>query len=179
MQAARFGGDAFGQAGEQEQPGQVGADHRLEVRADHLDHHFLAAAQLRGVYLGDRGGGQRLAVEAREQAGDLGAELFLDQRHRVLGIERRHLVLEEGQLVGDVRRQQVAAGRQQLAELDEDRPEVLQRQAQAFAARQVQLPARQPAPGQQEARGGQPPGQRQGEQQVVEAVADDHALDGQ
>jgi hypothetical protein len=36
---------------------------------------------------------------------------------------------------GHVRRHQVAAGGQDLAELDEDRPQLLQRQAQARAAR--------------------------------------------
>jgi hypothetical protein len=42
--------------------------------------------------------------------------------------------------VGDVGRQQVAARRQHLAELDEDRPKVLKRQAQALTTRGVQPP---------------------------------------
>ena len=49
--------------------------------------------------------------------------------------ERRHAVLQLGQFVGQVQRQQVAPRRQHLAELDEDRPQPLQRQAQAHAAR--------------------------------------------
>jgi hypothetical protein len=53
--------------------------------------------------------------------------------------KRRHAVLQQGQFVGDVGRQQVAPGRQHLAELDEDRPEVLQRLAQALAARRRQV----------------------------------------
>ena len=44
-------------------------------------------------------------------------------RRATAGRERRHPVLQLGELVGDVGRQQVAPGRQHLAELDEDRPQ--------------------------------------------------------
>ena len=63
------------------------------------------------------------------------AERLLDQRARGVAVERRDAVLQQRQFVGDVRRHQVAARRQDLPELDEDRPELLQRQAQARAAR--------------------------------------------
>ncbi|MNZ70471.1 hypothetical protein D3C78_888100 [compost metagenome] len=178
MQAAGVAGDAFGEAGDDEQPGDVGADHRLEVRANHLDHHFLAGLQLRGVDLGDRGGGQRFALEAGEDLLDLGAQLFLDARHGEFRRERRNIVLQVCQFVGDIVRQQVTAGGEDLAELDEDRPEVFQGQAQALATAELQLLARQPAPRQQAAEQAQPPGQhRQFEHQVVESVADRHVLD--
>ncbi|MOA08739.1 hypothetical protein D3C78_1285300 [compost metagenome] len=129
------------------------------------------------MHLGHRGGGQRLALEAAEHLVDGRAELLLDQRHRLLGRERRHLVLQVRQLVGDVRRQQVAAGGQQLAELDEHRAEVFQAAAQALAARHRDGLARQPAPGHGAQQAAQPPGQRQVEQQVVELVAGGGPLD--
>ncbi|SAJ33735.1 Uncharacterised protein [Enterobacter cloacae] len=180
VQAPRLAGDPLGEAGEDEQPGDVGADHRFQVRPDHLHHHFLAALQPRGVDLGHRGRGQRFAFEAGEDLFDLRAQLFLDALDRQLRREGRHLVLQPGQFVGDVVGQQVAAGGENLAELDEDRSEVLQRQAQARAAGQFQLAPRQPAPGQGGTEQAQPPGQhRQFEDQVVQAVADDDALDAQ
>ena len=52
--------------------------------------------------------------------------------------KRRHAVLQPGELVGDVGRQEVAPGREHLAELDEDRAEPLEAQAQALAARRVE-----------------------------------------
>src|SRR5690606_27016745 len=86
-----------------------------------------------------------------------------------------HLVLEQGQLVHQVGRQQVAAGGQDLAELDEDRPQLLQRQAQARAARargDVAGGARHERPHQLEPALG-----RGVVQQVVEAVAQQHPAD--
>ena len=42
-------------------------------------------------------------------------------------------VLQHRQFFGDIRRQQVATGRENLPELDEDRPQPFQRQAQTSA----------------------------------------------
>src|SRR5690606_18118555 len=74
-------------------------------------------------------------VEAGEQFADRRAERTLDDGARHLAVERRDLVLQQCEVVDDVRRQQVAAGREDLPELDEDRPQLLQRQAQAGTAR--------------------------------------------
>ena len=46
-----------------------------------------------------------------------------------------HLILQLGQFVGDVRRQQIAACRQRLAELDENRSEFLECEANSCAQR--------------------------------------------
>ena len=136
MQQARIGREAFGRAGQDEQPCQVLADDRLEAWANDFHHHFFAGLELRGVHLRHRRRGQGLDVEAAEHLADLLAQLFFDQRHRLLRIERRHAVLQQHQLVGDVFGQQVAAGGEDLPELDEDRPQILQRQAQAGATAQ-------------------------------------------
>ena len=56
-------------------------------------------------------------------------------RDGLRGREWRHLILQLGKFVGDVGRYQVAARGQHLAELDEDRPERFQRQAQPHRAR--------------------------------------------
>src|SRR5690606_41451070 len=104
--------------------------------------------------------------------GNGNAQLFLDALARLGRGEGRNLVLQEGQLGGDVIGQQVAAGGEDLAELDEHRPQVLKGQTQAGAAAEVpggrvQLPGAD----QQQAQG---PGQRQGSQDLVQAVAGEH-----
>ena len=90
-----------------------------------------------------------------------------------LGGERRHAVLQQRQFVGDVGRQQVAPGRQHLAELDEDRAQVLQRLAQALAARRRQVAAEREDAGQR----AQPGPLEAGEDQLVQAVAQGHPDD--
>ncbi len=179
VQAACVDGDAFGGIGQHEQPGQVLADDRLEVRPYHLDHHFLAGTQLGGMHLGHGRGGQRFAVEAGEQFADRGTQLLLDQRRGDGRVEWGYSVLQHRQFFGDIRRQQVATGRENLPELDEDRPQPFQRQAQTSAPRQRAAPPRNPAPGQQIAGAAQPPGHRQVEDDVIEAVADHHQQDAE
>src|SRR5690606_32536148 len=99
----------------------------------------------------------------------------LDDHTRGLAVEWRDPVLQQGQLGGDVGRDQVAAGREDLPELDEDRPEFLQRQTQTRAAglrgdlaggaRHERARELEPALG------------RGAVEQVVEAVAQQHAAD--
>ncbi|MNZ34692.1 hypothetical protein D3C78_520730 [compost metagenome] len=125
VQQARIGRNPLGATGNQEQPGQVLGDDRLETGAHHLDHHLFTALELGRVHLGNRGRGQGLDVEAAKHFADLGPELLLDQGDGFLRVERRYPVLQQHQLVGNVFGQQVAASREQLAELDEDRPQVL------------------------------------------------------
>src|SRR5690606_5377255 len=94
---------------------------------------------------------------------------------RLQAIERCNAVLQQRQLNRHVQRDQVAARRQDLAELDEDRPEFLQGHAQARATRQRrdfagrawhEWPRQlQPTPG------------RRVVQQVLQAVARQHAAD--
>jgi hypothetical protein len=79
----------------------------------------------------------------------LAGRVALDDGARLCTGERRHLVLQLGQFVGDVRRHQVAPGGQHLAELDEDRPQVLQRQSQPLTTRSVVGAAQSQQAGQQ------------------------------
>ncbi|MCY1359182.1 hypothetical protein D9M69_457390 [compost metagenome] len=98
-----------------------------------------AALEHGEVDLRDRRAGDRLVLEGLEQRRNPAAQRALDDLHRHRRVERRHLVLQLGQLVGDVGRHQVAPRRQDLAELDEDRPQRRQRPPQALAARHVEL----------------------------------------
>jgi hypothetical protein len=91
-----------------------------------LDHDLAAARQRGPVHLAERGGGQRLLLELREEVADLAAELGLDDLGDDVEPERLGVVLEPRQRGGVRRGQQVEAGRQQLAELDVRRAELLE-----------------------------------------------------
>ena len=90
----------------------------------------------RRVHLRDRSRRQRRVVEARVAARRSArrARVSID-RARLAVRERRDAILQQRQLVGDVGRHQVAARRQDLPELDEDRPELGQRQSRSRAPR--------------------------------------------
>ncbi len=93
--------------------------------------------------------GQRLETEILKDCFPRLSVSALDDRPRLLAGERRHLILQFGQFQGDVVGQQIAPGGQHLAELDENRPQILQRQPDASAARQIEMVAGQPVPRQQ------------------------------
>ena len=116
---------------------EVAVNDRQHVRAQHLHRRRVTVAERREVHLRDRRARDRLALEAREDLADRLPERAFDLGDREVGRERRHAVLQLRELVGDVRGQQVAARREHLAELDEDRPERLERAAQAHRARRA------------------------------------------
>ena len=89
--------------------------------------------------------------------------------------ERRHAVLQLRELVRDVGRQQVAPRRQHLAELDEDRAEALERQAQAHRARARQIAPERDAVDERP----QPAHALVAEQELVETVALRHGQDAE
>ena len=90
--------------------------------------------------------------------------------------ERRHAVLQLLELVGDVGRQQVAARGQRLAELHQDRPQFLECETDALAARTA-LAALEPRGRREVEREAQRTEQVRRENDLVEPVTDEHALD--
>ena len=86
------------------------------------------------MHLADRGGRERLAVELEEESLDREAEVFEDDALDLLVRERAHVVLEAAELADDVRRQDVGPHREQLAELDEGRAELVEELAKVLAA---------------------------------------------
>ena len=76
--------------------------------------------------LADRGGRHRHRVELAEQPLDRLAEALLDHLLSLLVGERRDVVLEAAELGDDVRRQDVRTHREELAELDEGRAELVE-----------------------------------------------------
>ncbi len=125
---------------------EIAADGPLDAGPQHLDHDLGPVLQASGVDLRDGGGGERDGVERVEDVVDRAAPGLLDDGARLGPVEGRHLILELGQLDGQVVRQQIAPGREDLAELDEDGPQLFQREAHAhrIGGRQV---APKPVPG--------------------------------
>ncbi len=110
-------------------------DHLCDVRSQHLDRDLGAVGQLGKMHLRDRRARHRYAVERPEHLVDGLAVEAHERRDHGVRRERRHPVLQLGELVGDVERNQVATGRKHLPELDEDGPEILEREAQAHGPR--------------------------------------------
>jgi hypothetical protein len=135
MQPMRFGPIRFSERGDCIQNLDVAQDQRRDVRPQDLDDDGLPFAQPRGVDLRDRRRGERTTVELGENLLDGPAEGHCERGGRLVAGERRHLVLELRELGGDIGRQQIGTHRERLAELDEDRPELLEREAQPHAER--------------------------------------------
>ena len=116
------------QAGGGIQQRHVVLDDRRDAGAQHLYRDGGAVTCSTGkMHLRHRGGGDRRGVEFGEHLGQRLPVGRLQRGDRLDRGKRRHLVLQLGQLVGDVERHQVATGGEHLAELDEDRPQCLQR----------------------------------------------------
>jgi hypothetical protein len=130
-------GAALDQAGGGLKQRQVLGDRLFDARPQHLDRDLAAVLEGGEMYLRDRGARVGLALEGREHLADADTEAALDLAGGKLGGERRHAVLQLGELVGDVERQQVAPRREDLPELDEDWPEHLERLAQPHRARRA------------------------------------------
>ena len=112
---------------------EVGLDLARGVRALHLDRDLVAVRKHRAVHLADRGGGDRLLVEAEERLLEREPEVGLDHVADLRERERADIVLEAAELEDDVRRHDVGTGRQQLAELDERGAELVEHLAQVTA----------------------------------------------
>src|SRR5262245_52685565 len=127
--------------------------------------------------LRDRGGSQRLRVEASEDRRDRLAERSLDASLGELAVEGRDAVLELRELVGDVRRQEIAPRRDDLAKLHEDRAEVLERATETLTA--AAAPPREPGPGREPEDEAERAVEVRRAHVVVEPVAHEHAVDGE
>ena len=141
LQALAVGRQAFDPAGHHVHQRQVFFNGRQHVRAQDLDGDFTAVRQHRKVHLRDRSAGHGRALEAGKNTVDGAPEGALDDGHRHRGLKGRHPVLQARQFVGDVGGHEVATGRHDLTELDEDGAQMLERHAQTLAARRTQVAA--------------------------------------
>ena len=85
------------------------------------------------MHLADGGRGDGALVELQEKPLDRVAEVFLEHALDLLERDRANVVLQRSQLGDDVRRHDVGARREQLAELDEGRAELVEHLAQVLA----------------------------------------------
>ena len=105
---------------------EVGLDLARRAGPLHLDGDRAPVREDGAMDLADRGCGHRHRVELAEQPLDRLAETLLDHLRRLLVRERRYVVLEAAELGDDVRRQDVRPHREELAELDEGRAELVE-----------------------------------------------------
>ena len=103
------------------------------VRALHLHDDLLARLERRRVHLADRSGCERLRIDRREDVLPRHAELLLHHADDLLLAERRDGALQLRELVDHLGRDQVGPRREDLAELRERRPELLERASEAAA----------------------------------------------
>ena len=143
---------------------------------EHLDHDFLTLGHARGVYLGDRGRGERRLIECRECLLHGTSERALDDAARLISRKRRHAVLQLGKLIGNVARQQVAPRGYGLAEFDEHGPELLECEPDAFAATCLAAPL-EPQPRRQIEHEAQRPVEVRLTDEIIERVPQQRALD--
>ena len=178
LEALAVGRQALHPPGHHAHETQVFLDHGQHTRAQHLDRHLaldaMAVPQRGEMHLRNGGAGHRHAVKERENLIHRPPECPFDRGDGDLRVERRHAVLQPGQLVGHIGRQQVAACRKHLAELHENGPQALQRQAQPLAARCIQVASER-----QDARHRSQPGLLETVQHHgVQAVPEHHPQDG-
>ena len=129
---------AVGQRRQRAQQVDVGFDLLADARAQHLDHHLAAVVQRGRVHLRDRGGGERRFVEAGVQLGHRLAEAALDRLARERARRRarpgRAAASSSSATSGGSRSRRVDSTWPNLTKIG---PELLQRQAQALAAREI------------------------------------------
>ena len=113
---------------------EVGLDLPRGVRPLHLHGDALPVRQDGAVHLADRRRRHRFLLERGEELLDGELELLADHALDLGEGERRDVVLEGAQLDDDVRRHDVGTRREQLPELDERRPELVEHLAQVLAA---------------------------------------------
>ena len=109
---------------------EVGLDLGGRRRPLHLHRDLSAVREHRAVDLPDRCGRHRHDVELEERPLDGQVELGLDDVSDVVEPDRADRVLEPAELGDDVRGHDVRAGREQLTELHERRPELVEHLAQ-------------------------------------------------
>ena len=113
---------------------EVGLDLLRRARPLHLDRDPASVRQGRAVHLADRRGRDRRRLEVEEQPLERVPELLLDHALGLLERERPHVVLQPAQLDDDVGRHHVGPRREELSELHERRPELVEHLSQVLAA---------------------------------------------
>ena len=110
VEPVRVGPVSMGQIGDEAQQAHVASYDPLDFGTHHLDHYLATVQEPCRVDLGDRCRRQRFACEFAEDLLDRTSERVTHDAGGRVARKRRHPVLQLGELVGDVFRQQIAAG---------------------------------------------------------------------
>ena len=139
METSRLGDMLFEPGCEHCKNRDVFFDDSCNVRADDLDDDVRAIRQLGSVHLSNRCGCHWFVAEACERRVRRSAERFFDDCPGPLTGKWRHGILQPGELVSNLKRNEIAPGGEHLPEFDEDWSQILQCQAQAQAFGELPL----------------------------------------
>ena len=131
-------------AGGVQQDPEVGADLVGDQRPLHLDGDLGAVVEERAVHLRRGGRRERLGLERGVQLLRRRPQLLDDRDAHLVAGERRHVVLQARELLGDVDRQGRGLAGDDLADLDVGRPELLQHHPQPHGGRRLLPSLREP-----------------------------------
>ena len=134
LQAAQARLGALDEAGEPEEEVDVAREGGGDAGAQDLDRDLLAVGGDGEMDLGDRGGGDRHVLEGGEEALRSARPNSASTMARAASPgKRRQTILQLRQVGGDLLAEEIGAGRQELAELDEAGAERVQRRGEALA----------------------------------------------
>ncbi len=117
----------------------VALDLARSVRPLNLDRDLLPVRKHRAVHLSDRRSRHRHLVELEKQATDRLLQILGDHPLDIGERERRHVVLEATELDDDVLGDDVGSRGEQLPELDEGRPELVEHLAEMASTNRVDV----------------------------------------
>ena len=123
LESAAIGRQALHPTGHHAHQRQVFFNHRHHVGPQHLDSHLPAIGQHGKVNLGNGGAGNGCALERCKHLVNRTTKCLLNGRHSHLAGKRRHPVLQQRQLIGNICGQQITPGGQHLTEFDKNRPQ--------------------------------------------------------
>ena len=126
-----LGAGLFGLSRQFGDQAQVGLDAGAHAGAADFQHHLGPVQKGGAMDLGDGGGGQGRHVKTAEDLFGRPAQRRLDVRAQNIEVQGGPAALQPFEFLDPVGRQQVRAGRQNLAQLDEGRTQRLQRQPRA------------------------------------------------
>src|SRR5579884_2069565 len=93
---------------------QIGGHDGINIRTFYLGDDLLAPPQHRAVGLPKGRRGERLPVESRVYVLEWAVKRLLDHNAHLVEIDRRHLILEEAQLLDVLVGKQIHAGTEEL-----------------------------------------------------------------
>ena len=115
----------LGELGQEPEGVHVSRDHVADAGPKNLEDHCIAVGERRSMGLGHRGGRERLGIDGLEEIVEATRVGRAEQSLDVLEGDSGTVRLELGELVRPLVGDDVPSGRQDLAELDERRSQVL------------------------------------------------------